>query len=553
MSVGISGGDATAGRAQVTVDLARRSPLRRIWRYVGYDEPNYTYTPNGRALLAKLAAMSDGPYAIRCHFLLCSGDGTPSLKWGSSNVYTEDAEGTPVYDWEIIDRIFDTYVELGLTPFVELGFMPQALTTAPEGTPYADPRDGGWRYPPRDAGRWLELVRMLVAHCRDRYGRAAVSQWYWELWNEPDIFYWAGSVQEYCRLYDYTVAGVKAALPEARVGGPATTSSATRAASTDFLRAFLQHVTRGANHLSGAQGTPIDFISYHAKGGSFPRSAGTPKITPTIYTLLNNVQASLAVIDEFPELAGLAVHLTECDPDGWAAGTIHDNANLFYRNTEYYASYVACTVCKLSSHASALGRQVDSMLTWAFLFEDRAYFEGFRTLSTNGLDKAVLNVFRLLAKLGGTRLALTSDRAANPLSRGRGDDGSTLPDIDGLATLDEADGIQVFLSSHHDDWDMTTPSEAVIRVEGVEPGRRYRVYVSMVAKDRANAYAVWDALGRPQPPSAEQLAALHQAARLHPEALGEATSTITGGVGSLAVSLQLPSHSVCLVQFVPID
>jgi xylan 1,4-beta-xylosidase len=75
--------------ASVTIDLNQRRPLRRIWRYVGYDEPNYTYTPNGQALLAKLAAMSDGPYSVRCHFLLCSGDGTPALKWGSTNVYSE--------------------------------------------------------------------------------------------------------------------------------------------------------------------------------------------------------------------------------------------------------------------------------------------------------------------------------------------------------------------------------------------------------------------------------------------------------------------------------
>ena len=88
-------------QATVTVHLDQRSPLRRIWRYVGYDEPNYTYTPHGHALLAKLADMSDGPYYVRCHFILCSGDGTPKLKWGSTNVYTEDEDGNPVYSWDI--------------------------------------------------------------------------------------------------------------------------------------------------------------------------------------------------------------------------------------------------------------------------------------------------------------------------------------------------------------------------------------------------------------------------------------------------------------------
>ena len=115
--------------------------------------------------------------------------------------------------------------------------------------------------------------------------------------------------------------------------------------------------------------------------------------------------------------------LSECDPDGWAAGTIHDNPNLYYRNTEYYASYVACTVNKLIDRAASTGAQIDGMLTWAFLFEDRDYFEGFRTLSTNGIDKPVLNVFRMLAKLGGSRLAADCDRASDPVARGRADSG----------------------------------------------------------------------------------------------------------------------------------
>ena len=222
--------------ASVTVDLNQRSPLRRIWRYVGYDEPNYTYTPNGHALLTKLAEMSDGPYFVRCHFILCSGDGSPALKWGSTNVYTEDEDGNPIYSWTLIDKILDSYVALGLIPFVELGFTPEALTTAPAGTVYDDPRYGGWRYPPREYGRWLELIRNLATHCRQRYGLAEVSKWYWELWNEPDIFYWTGTVEEFCRLYDYTEAGLHAVLPQAKLGGPATTSSAGRPESSRFLR-----------------------------------------------------------------------------------------------------------------------------------------------------------------------------------------------------------------------------------------------------------------------------------------------------------------------------
>ena len=180
---------------------------------------------------------------------------------------------------------------------------------------------------------------------------------------------------------------------------------ACRAAeSSAFLRTFLEHTTRGVNSLTGQVGTRIDFVSYHAKGGSFSVDPNAPKATPTLFTLLSNVDAGLGVLGEFPELGKIEVILSECDPDGWAAGTVSDNPNLFYRNTEYYASYVASTVTKLIDRQSSSGSRIDGMLTWAFLFEDRDYFEGFRTLSTNGVDKPVLNVFRLLARLGPTRI-----------------------------------------------------------------------------------------------------------------------------------------------------
>ncbi len=534
--------------ASVTVDLNHRSPLRRIWRYVGYDEPNYTYTPNGHALLTKLAEMSDGPYFVRCHFLLCSGDGSPALKWGSTNVYTEDEDGNPSYSWTLIDKILDSYVALGLIPFVELGFTPEALTTAPAGTVYDDPRHGGWRYPPREYGRWLELIRNLATHCRERYGPAEVSKWYWELWNEPDIFYWTGTVEEFCRLYDYTEAGLHAVLPQAKFGGPATTSSAGRPESSRFLHSFLHHVTHGINHLTGQIGTRIDFISYHAKGGSFARDPEAAKATPSQHTLCANVEAGLDVIGQFPELGKMEVILSECDPDGWAAGTIHDNPNLFYRNTEYYASYVAGTVNQLIDRSAATGSQIDGILTWAFLFEDRGYFEGFRTLSTNGIDKPVLNVFRLLAKMGGIRLALTSDRDRDPVALGRADSDDDPPTISGLAATDETAGIQVFLASHHDDRDVTSASQVAVSLVGAAPGARYRVYRLMVARGSGNAYTAWDEMGRPPTPSAEQLATMENAAKLKMEYVAEVEAATTGAT----VDVTLPSHSACLLSFVPV-
>ena len=181
------------------------------------------------------------------------------------------------------------------------------------------------------------------------------------------------------------------------------------------------------------------------------------------------------------------------------------------------------------------------MLTWAFLFEDRDYFEGFRTLSTNGIDKPVLNVFRLLAKLGGTRLSLTCDRDNDPVTRGGADTQQDLPDISGIATIDETSGIQVFLGSHHDDWDVVTPSEVTVSVIGVEPNQTYRIYKSMVAAGSGNSYTAWDKAGRPPLPNREQLAFILKESRLSVESNGRGyfKQRMFGHHSYLALSLRM--------------
>src|SRR3954462_11066611 len=118
---------ASQPESRITIHVAanaRVGPMAPMWAMYGYDEPNYTYTANGKKLLSALAALITVPVTVRAHNLLTTGDGTPALKWGSTNAYTEDADGRPRYDWTIVDRIFDTYVERGLRPYVHIGFMP---------------------------------------------------------------------------------------------------------------------------------------------------------------------------------------------------------------------------------------------------------------------------------------------------------------------------------------------------------------------------------------------------------------------------------------------
>src|SRR5713101_7979607 len=178
----------------ITIDASHpRGELKPIWRFFGADEPNYATMKDGRKLLAELGQLGPHQVYFRAHNLLTSGDGTPALKWGSSNAYTEDAQGRPVYDWTIVDRIFDTYLQRGVRPYVQIGFMPKNLSVKPEPyqhhwTPTAkyDEIFTGWAYPPKDYAKWGELVYQWTKHCVQRYGRAEVEHWYWEVWNESN-------------------------------------------------------------------------------------------------------------------------------------------------------------------------------------------------------------------------------------------------------------------------------------------------------------------------------------------------------------------------------
>jgi xylan 1,4-beta-xylosidase len=205
------------------------------------------------------------PVYVRAHSLLVTGDGVASLKWGSTNAYTEDAQGNPIYDWTIIDKIFDTYIQRGMKPLAQIGFMPEALSTHP--TPYKHywkPGDNyndiytGWAYPPKDYKKWGELIYQWVKHSVARYGKKEVESWYWEVWNEPNSAYWKGTQAEFFKLYDYSADAVKRALPTAKIGGTDITGGGMK-----FQDAFLKHCLFDTNYVTKKIGSPLDLILFH--------------------------------------------------------------------------------------------------------------------------------------------------------------------------------------------------------------------------------------------------------------------------------------------------
>jgi xylan 1,4-beta-xylosidase len=531
-----------AGSLPVTITVQADRPVeavKPIWRFFGADEPNYAYLKDGQKLLSELGQLGGPQVYFRAHHLLTSGDGAYALKWGSTSAYKEDAQGNPVYDWTINDRIFDAYLQHGIKPYVQIGFMPEALTTHPQDYPHhppvnerADPA-AGQSYPPKDYARWGELAHQWAEHCVEKYGRAEVEQWYWEVWNEPNISYWHGSHADYFKLYDYSVDGVRQALPTARVGGPETAGGP----GGSFLREFLEHCARGTNYVTGRRGSPLDFVSFHAKGSPVFTN---DHVRMGMANQLRNMDDAFAVIASFPEYKKLPIVIGESDPEGCAACREPRDA---YRNGTMYSSYTAASFPRALELAAERGVNLEGALTWAFEFEDQPPFAGFRQLASAGLDLPVLNVFRMFGQLGGQQLAvdstagLTADRIRSKGVRGA-------PDISAQASLD-GHKLAVLVWYYHDD-DLPGPDAAIhLALEGLPIAagevtvRQYRIDAT-----HSNSYAAWLRMGSPYPLSEQQFAALEQAGKLgelEPEKNVEAKER------RLDIPITLPRQAVSLL------
>jgi xylan 1,4-beta-xylosidase len=530
------------------VDAAKKiAPYKSIYAYFGYDEPNYTYTKNGKKLIGELAALTVAPVYIRTHFMLTTGDGIAGLKWGSTNVYSEDASGKPVYDWTIADRIFDAYLQNHAKPFVEIGFMPQALSSKPEPyrptwIPGAENKEyaAGWSHPPNDYAKWGELVYQWARHCSEKYGKGEAESWYWEVWNEPDIFYWHGTAEEYEKLYDYAVAGVKRALPKARVGGPATTGPASEKAA-GFLKAFLTHCAEGKNFATRGKGAPLDFVTYHAKGSP---QVVDGHVRMGLARNLQDVDEGLKILAVYPNFRKLPVILSESDPEGCAACSARVYPQNAYRNGPLYAAYTAAAMKGILELSAKEQGKIEGMLTWAFEFEGQPYFDGFRTLATNGVDKPILNLFRMDGLMRGDRVEAES-MGAIALDAMLSDGVREKNDVDVLATRDEH-GISILLWNYHDD-DVTGPVASIqLSVQGLPVNTR-RVLMNhyRIDGEHSNAYAEWKRMGSPQEPTAEQHRQLEAAGQLQ---LLESPEWLRNQAGKVSMKFSLPRQGVSLVR-----
>ena len=309
---------------------------------------------------------------IRMHGLLTDDMG----------VYKEDRDGNPRYNYMYVDVLFDYLLSIDIKPFVELGFMPNALASGPETIFW-------WRgnvTPPKDYEKWEALIRNLVQHFTDRYGADEVKTWYFEVWNEPNLTpgFWTGTMEEYFKLYEYSARALKSVNPEYRIGGPATAGAAWEPEMIAFC---------------AKNDVPVDFISTHAYGvnqGYLDEYGNSGTIlAPQEYAVSSDVLQSRKEIEE-SAMPGLELHYTEWSASYTPADPIHDSY--------HEAAYV---LQKLKQ----VGDAAQSMSYWVFtdIFEESAprfepFHGGFGMLNIQGINKPVFYAYQFLNRLGDIEL-----------------------------------------------------------------------------------------------------------------------------------------------------
>jgi xylan 1,4-beta-xylosidase len=378
------------------------------------------------------------------------------------------------------------------------------------------------------------LVYQWAKHCVERYGRNEVEQWYWEIWNEANgSAYWHAKPEEFYKLHDYAVDAVRRALPTARVGGPDVAGSGGK-----FMRDFLTHCVSGTNYATGQRGTPVDFLSFHAKG-----SPGfvDGHVRLGISAQLKTLDTGFAMIASVPELKDKPIVIGESDPDGCAAC---QGPQLGYRNTTMYSSYTAAVFARKYDIATRHGVNLEGALTWAFEFEDQPFFSGQRTLANNGIDLPVMNVFRMFSKMGGQRVEATSSGEL-PLNTIVRDGVRGAPDVGVLASA-ESNKLCVLVWYYHDD-DLPGPEANIeLTVDHLPHRGEAKVSQYRVDENHSNAFEEWKRTGSPTAPTDAQYAKFIKAGQL---AESDSPKITRGENGKTVIQLKLPRQAVALLVF----
>jgi xylan 1,4-beta-xylosidase len=409
-------------------------------------------------------------------------------------VYDEDEQGRPIYNFSYVDQIYDGLLQNGVRPFVEISFMPKKLALRQDVHPF-------WYKPivspPKDYDKWDDLMRALGQHLVDRYGIEEVAQWYFEVWNEPNIDFWTGDPKQatYFELYDHTARALKAVSPRLRVGGPATSSA-------HWVDAFLQY--------AAAQNVPTDFISSHGYADDTVQDLfGKNEDIPMDHRLCRAIKK---VHDQIESSARPGLPLM------WTEWNVPSFGPFNARDTEYVGAALADDIHQCDG-------LVNMMSFWTFsdVFEEggpgHEPFNGsFGLITLGGIKKPSYSAFALLHKLGQERLP------------------QEVPNILVTRGGDRSLAIAV--------WNLVDPNVkgSAITVDfefrGVPPNGKIRL--SRADSTHGNTLAAYRAMGSPRYPTQAQVRDLNRVA--------EAGSVETLRLSKGSITLELPVNGLLLLE-----
>ena len=412
-------------------------------------------------------------------------------------VYGEDSSGAPVYNFSYVDQIYDGLLQNGVRPFVELSFMPRKLAAQPTQHPF-------WYAPivspPASYERWGDLISHFAQHLIERYGIDEVSQWYFEVWNEPNLDFWAGDPKEqtYDHLYDVTARSLKAVNSRLRVGGPATAQAA-------WVDRFIRYCVE--NHV------PVDFVSTHVYGNDSAKDVfGTDETIPRTQMVCRAVRKVRDQI-KASSLPSLPLIWSEYNASYKTEPDVTDSV--------FMGPWLADTIRQCDG-------LVDILSYWTFsdVFEEQGvvkkpFYGGYGLIAEDGLPKPSFNAFKLLHRLGVQRLANDSQSA--------------------LVTQ-RSDGTVVMAV-----WNLFLPEETgtdktvTIKFTGSHSEVRRSAVVYRLDSAHGSLLPAYDAMGRPIYPTQKQITELRHAAELpKPE-----TKVLQGG----ELKLTLPAQALALIEF----
>ena len=412
-------------------------------------------------------------------------------------LYDEDAQGNPVFNFSYVDQIYDGLLQNGVRPFVELSFMPKKLASNKDALhPFWYKQNVS---PPKDYAKWDELITQFTKHLIDRYGIDEVSQWYFEVWNEPNLDFWVGNPKQatYFELYDHTARAIKSVSRSLRVGGPATAQAA-------WADAFIRHCAENK--------IPVDFVSSHVYGNDKAEDVfGTHENIPRTRMVCRAVGK---VHDQIR--ASAMPHL----PLIWSEFNASYANEPDVTDAAYMGPWLADTIRQCDG-------SVEEMSYWTFsdVFEEQGvvktpFYGGYGLIAEDDIPKPAFNDFALLHRLGEQRLAVSSE--------------------DVLVTR-RADGSLVIAA-----WNLTgvgekgSPKEIDLQFRNTTDAQ---VYVSQVDADHGDIHKTYEAMGSPRYPTPAQIRILRAAAQL-PAAKIEHIAA-----GSL--DLTIPPHGLVVVETEP--